>query len=298
MKMCVGAVSPRVIEEAAKLQVPQIVASRRQVDLNGGYTGLDQDHLVDLVKDLSNGVTQVVRDHGGPLQGGNDDDGTDSFDADLAASFDGLHIDVCQLPHREQVEALRSLLRRYKNAGVNLEVGGEHTAQHWNTYLLNVALDEGVIPSYVVINAGTRVWADKQYGSPVSANAMKSYRDEVMRITGGSGAVRTKLHNMDWVGGRVNHYGHLVDMYNIAPEFGCVEVNAILSVLPFDLAQDLLIHAYGTAAWRRWFKDGEGTWLERAKCAVRYIVNDYPLHLGRQEDIYVRSVIRDAIAAG
>ena len=113
MKLAVGAVSRRVVEEAAKLQVHQIVASRAQVNETGGYTGMTSRELVEIVKQQGNGKTEVVRDHGGPLQSGFNDDGIESLQDDVNAGFDGLHLDVCKLPRADQPKTLRALIKQF-----------------------------------------------------------------------------------------------------------------------------------------------------------------------------------------
>jgi len=286
MKLCVGAVSRRVVEEAAKLQVHQIVASRRQVDIGGGYTGLDQKELVELVSELSDDKTDVVRDHGGPGQGAQYDDGTDSLDADVEAGFDGLHLDVCKLPSGVQETALRTLVRRYRYSA-NIEIGGEHDSQEWNERLREAS---GIEPNYLVIGFNSFVWADRQIGRPLPP-------DEVKKISERYG-FRTKIHNADWLGYR-KQYGDAVGAYNIAPEFARVEIDALLTVLPFGTARSLLTRAYASEKWGRWFNTDEGTWDERARCALRYIINDVNMP-GITSDMeeYVRSSIRDALIRG
>lgn len=296
MRLCVGAVSQRVVEEAAKLQVHQVVASRRQVDVGGGYTGYDQTTLVDTVKRLSEGNTKVVRDHGGPLQGGTDDDGRASLDADVQAGFDGLHLDVCQLPYDRQVTELLELLETYGNLGLTIEIGGEHDTQEHNALLLGAALAFGVEIDYAVVGFGSRVWADRQYGAP-------TYAGKLMLTSARANAlgVKTKIHNVDWVGGRVANYAGTVDAYNIAPEFGAVEIDALLTVLNSDVAYGLLEFAHKSKLWTRWFNANEGTWFDRAKCALRYLqwsseVQD--VTLSHDADQFVRMMIRDAIQRG
>lgn len=294
MKLCVGAVSQRVVEEAASLQVHQIVASRRQVDVGGGYTGYDQRDLVNVVARLSGGATKVIRDHGGPLQGGTTDDGTDSFRYDIQAGFDGLHLDVCLLPKNEQKEALRDLIRMHGRS-VPIEVGGEHDTQEWNDELLDVAISLGVQPTYQVVGAGTYVWADRQYGTllgPVLQDLTRHARER---------GIGTKAHNMDFIGNRLR-YDSMLDAYNIAPEFGMVEVRAVLTMLDHLDAMNLLVYAYLTDAWRRWFHADEGTWQDRAECALRYVLQDpmwqTMLKLNDEQEVFVRERIRDAIKCG
>jgi hypothetical protein len=299
MLLCVGAASRRIVEEAAKLQVHQIVASRRQVAYPTGYIGLSPKTLVALVRELSHGETLVVRDHGGPLQGGFDDDGTAAFDADVAAGFDGLHIDVCELPRDEQCERLVQLCKHYRgNSDVQIEVGGEHESPAWNTQLLSAVIIAGVRPSYVVVGAGTHVWADQQIGYVKSESTLRAARAYAHKMN-----IRTKVHNMDWVGNRLKL--DVFDAYNLAPELGQVEVRAVLTALPPNAAIALLEYAYNSGKWQRWFHADEGTRAARAECALRYLLEDdeyvdtyiSPDWSSACED-FVRRCVRDAIIKG
>lgn len=268
MKLCVGATSRRVVEEAARVQVHQIVASRSQVEGDYGYSGFTPETLVDTVKKFSDGTTEVVRDHGGPDLGGRGDY-LESLHADVAAGFDGLHVDVCKLPYEEQANALKFTLNELAGAPVSIEIGGEHEANDWNFHLMEVAIGEGITPSYVVAGFGSFVWMDRQCGRPVSTTHLENIT--YVNLRHGS---KTKIHNADWVGKRLEHYGEFVDAYNIAPEMGCLEVDLLLSQLHHGAVDDLLQYAYDTNKWRRWFNPHEGTWFDRAKCALRYLLED------------------------
>lgn len=295
MKLCVGAVSKRVIQEAAALKVHQIVASRRQVDVDGGYTGYNQSDLVKVVHAASGGVTHVIRDHGGPLQGGTADDGIDSLEYDVRSRFDGLHLDVCELPKNQQKEQLLYLARRFGRQ-IDIEVGGEHDSQSWNDELLDVVVHEGIVPRYAVVGAGTYVWADKQYGSLYHTSSFQYLTRHPRDYH-----IPTKAHNMDFVGNR-KAYDSMINAYNLAPELGMVEVSAILQMMNYDSVCSLLLYAYESELWRRWFHDDEGTWNERAQCAVRYLLEDEKaksyIHFNDDQEDYVRGCIRDAIRRG
>lgn len=297
MDLCVGAVSQRVIEEAAKCHVHQIVASRAQVNETGGYVGWDQFDLVQHVKYLSGGATLVIRDHGGPLQGGFEDDGIESFMADVTAGFNGLHIDVCKLPYLDQPKTLVKLVEQFGDQSVTIEVGGERVDQDWNDTLLNVVMSEtAVIPTYQVIDTGGHVWAERQVG-----HLRRRADVELLGWTARNYKIKTKAHNQDWFGRRLRYDG-VLDAYNIAPEFARVETDALLTVLPWSSADRLLQLAYDSGTWRRWFGDDEGTWDDRARCAVHYIMNQ-PEAAGvaavfGERDEFVRKAIRNAILAG
>ncbi len=261
------------------------------------YIGLSPESLVKLVRDLSDGETQVVRDHGGPLQGGFVDDGTEAFDEDVEAGFDGLHVDVCELPRERQCEHLVELCGRYADR-VDVEVGGEHESASWNTQLLGAVLSAGIRPSYVVVGIGTHVWADRQHGYVHDDRSIRAALAYARKVN-----IRTKMHNADWLGNRIKLHDKF-DAYNLAPELGQVEVRAILTALPPGNAQYLLEYAYQTNMWSRWFYAYEGTHTERAECAIRYLLEDPEvirlIHDPWSDDSeeYVRRCVRDAIANG
>lgn len=297
MKLCVGAVSRRVVEVAAELNVPQIIASRRQVDIGRGYTGYDQEGLVKAVRARSS-TTKIVRDHGGPGMSGlavDTDDDVESFEADIAAGFDILHVDVCKLPDMEQGTALAQRLDKLANR-VDVEVGGEHDSARHNMGLLRTAQMYTDRVVACVVDTGGHIGADTQRGflRPVKDVGIIS---SAIRGKG----VEAKAHNQDWFGARLA-YADVLDSYNIAPEFGQVEVEACLDMLEPKVAETLLVACYATNAWTRWFGALDGTWRQRATCALRYCM-ELPwaanlLQFGYDRETYVREAIRDAILRG
>ena len=293
MRLCVGAASRRVVEEAANLRVAQVVASRRQAgETAPGYTGYTSATLAETVRKLSGGATQAVRDHGGPYQNGDPhDDWTAALDADAGAGLDVLHLDVSNLPRNEQHAELARLCKRY-DGRAGIEVGGERDSQDWLNTLLKSAL-EACQPDAAVAAFGGRIWADRQCGSLASA----SRAAEITAFYARSG-VLAKAHNMDWAGGR---QAYLLDgLYNVAPELGNVEIDAWLRVLPHDHGAALLRRAYETGAWQRWFGPGQGTFFERSRAALRYHLESpwCAAVLDRYDDGPVREAIRDAVTAG
>lgn len=298
MKLCVGATSRRVVEEAARVQVHQIVASRSQVEGNYGYSGFTPETLVDTVRKFSDGETEVVRDHGGPGLGGRMDH-LEALHADVDAGFHGLHLDVCKLPYEEQTDALKHLVNEFAGAPVAIEVGGEHEENAWNFHLLQVALGENIIPRYVVAGFGSFVWMDRQCGRPIDPKELKLITEDNEAHN-----VKTKIHNADWVGKRVERYGQTVDAYNLAPELGCLEVDLLLMQLSSNAADDLLEYAYNSGKWSRWFNSNEGTWFDRAKCALRYLLNDdHVIELTKEfmphdGEEFIRARIREHILRG
>jgi len=296
MILCVGAASRRVVEEAAMLQVPQIIASCRQVAPGGGYIGLDPMQLVRAVDDLSGGKTDVVRDHGGPYQNGDpNDDWVKELNGDVDAGFNVLHLDVCKLPQEEQEAELLSLCGRYKNS-VDIEVGGERDPQEWLDVLLNTAMRE-CIPTFAILDVGGYIMEDRQRGTPRPVSWVEDHTARYNKR-----GTRTKAHNMDWMGDR-RRYAGVLDAYNVAPEYGAVEVDAWLLVLDPMNATKLLNAGYDSGHWSRWFGPHQGTQFDRAKCGLRYMLEDGGVKriletAGEGGDDFVRGCIRDVLLAG
>ena len=301
MEFCVGAVSRRVVEVACKLAkrdpriVGQIIASRRQVEHDSsGYTGFTSRELVEYVRKYSGARMAVVRDHGGPNQGWVEDDGVLSFDKDLEAGFTGLHLDVSRRPNYKQALELIALFEMYRDKGVWLEVGGEHDPPQWNLYLAMVLPAR---PDWVVMNTGTFVWADRQKGTLRPTADVKAET----RLFHSMG-IRTKAHNWDWLYRyELKDEIEYVDAYNVAPELASVEIEALMAVMSPMEVNDLLNHAWASRRWERWFSGSEGTFLERAKCAARYVLETPEVKrvrlTHRQED-FIRQRIEDALIAG
>lgn len=296
-ELCIGATSQLVVEEAARLGVAQIIASRRQVNADGGYTGMTQDGLVKIVRSISD-KTLVVRDHGGPYQNGETvDDWVSELDHDVHAGFDGLHLDVSKLPREEQRVELVRLAERYATR-VRLQVGGERDPQEWLNTLLAVVMVQGITPTHCVVQTDSMVLFDRQAGRLRSTIDI-SYITKCYREMG----TRSVAHNMDFVADRRTRFGSVVSAINLAPEIAVVETDAWLRAMPLHEVQLLLQRGHDSGKWQRWFKPNHGTRFERARCGLRYI---WAMELPRLQEqdwypaaeVYVREEVQDAIAAG
>jgi hypothetical protein len=296
-ELCIGATSQLVAEEAAKLGVAQVIASRRQVNGNGGYTGMTQRDLVNLVHHHSGGKTAVVRDHGGPHQNGETtDDWLAELNDDVIAGFDGLHLDVSQLPVDKQVDELVRLAGLYGHS-VKIQVGGERDIQEWLNVLLAATLARGVTPSHCVIAMGSRVMRDKQGGRLLTAMEAKLITKCYREL-----GVKSVAHNMDWVPDRSVFTG-AISAINLAPEIAVTETDAWLRAMPLGDARNMLDTGYESKAWTRWFRPADGTRFERARCGLRYIWAGLLPQLQQRSwyteaEEYVRGEVRDVITAG
>jgi hypothetical protein len=287
-----------VVEEAAKLGVAQIIASRRQVNAGGGYTGLTQRDLVKTVQDI-NPTVKIIRDHGGPYQNGDPHDNwVRELDEDERAGFDGLHLDVSTLPRDDQVKELQRLVNRYATSGVtSIQIGGERDSQAWLFVLLAATLAAGAHPSHCVTALGGHVHADRQCGELLSVPEARHVTLMYHAL-----GVKTVAHNTDFCDR--GKYSSAVDAMNVAPEFGVIETDAWLRAAGPDVASELLKSGYESQRWLRWFGAGSrGTRFERARCGLRYIWAELLPDLQQAEwypraEQYVRQEVSDAIAAG
>lgn len=299
MDLCVGATSRLVVEEAARLKVPQIIASRRQVNAAGGYTGMTQPELTQVVAELSGGATAVIRDHGGPFQGGDPSDlhWEDELDADVAAGFSGLHLDVSAVPRADQVALLQRLAGKYGSAGgVAIQVGGERDSQAWLYVMLAAALEAGVRPTHCVAALGGHAFGDRQCGEMISPQEARHITNSYHAL-----GVSSVAHNMDFCDR--GKYASSVDAVNVAPELGVIETDAWLRAVPPAAAGELLRLGHESQRWLRWFPGAAGTRLERARCGLRYIWAALLPDLRQRDwyplaEEYVRQEVRDAISAG
>jgi hypothetical protein len=281
------------------MAVDQIVISQRQCSLSHGYLGWNLDHIVDVINTGSEGCTVIVRDHGGPTDPHDTAGAFYRLCADVDAGFDVLHLDVCRLPHTEQLVALCHLVRTFSQYDrLELEVGGEREPNEWNAELVRCAYRAGSYPMTAVIEAGGHCWRDTNIGN-FDVDSFAAKKAELLE----AGAYAVKAHNMDWARKERQTPAFLahVDAMNIAPEFAQVEIDAWLAVASPEDTIDLLAAGYDGHGWEHWYGPGEGTLAQRARTGLRYVLeqDDVRRILDRYSDHeeHVRSKIRAAIRA-
>ena len=94
-KYYIGALSKNIVDvliDRSNSYSPGIIASRRQIDFDGGYcSGWSSQIFSSYIKSINPDIL-ICRDHGGPGQGRYPDDGKQSFIID-SNIFDLIHID-------------------------------------------------------------------------------------------------------------------------------------------------------------------------------------------------------------
>jgi tagatose-1,6-bisphosphate aldolase non-catalytic subunit AgaZ/GatZ len=316
-KNCVDA----TIELADEYKAPlMLIASRRQIDseqFGGGYVGnWTTKQFADYVneKDVNKNII-LARDHGGPWQNELEKNqnmslkdamqsAKDSYRADIDAGFHMLHIDpsvdIHYQPNIDQVlERVYELYdfcwsyAQQKNQDIIFEIGTEeqsgsnnsqeeleYTLENMRKFCKNNKIP---FPSFVVIQAGTRVMETKNIGSfdsPIRvANELPSEIQipQMVNICHKYG-IFMKEHNTDYLSTDSLQWQPRLGIHaaNIAPEFGVAETKAFVDILKegghTDLLDEFLKISYNSMKWKKWMlKDTDANDTDRAIIAGHYI---------------------------
>jgi len=316
-KNCVDA----SIELAEQYKIPlMLIASRRQIDsehFGGGYvenwkTKEFSDYVLE--RDKNQNII-LARDHGGPWQ--NELEKTQkmnlkdamqsakkSFQSDIDAGFHMLHIDpsidIFTQPNIDQVlERVYELYdfcwsyAKKKNQDIIFEIGTEEQSGSNNTqeeleYTLEqmrkfCKSNKMPFPSFIVIQAGTRVMETKNIGSfdsPIRvANELppEIQIPKMISICEKHG-IFMKEHNTDYLSTESLKWQPRLGIHaaNIAPEFGVSETKALIAILKENKCDDLLDEflkiSYDSEKWKKWMlKDTDANDLDRAIIAGHYV---------------------------
>jgi hypothetical protein len=316
-KNCVDA----SIELAEQYKTPlMLIASRRQIDseqFGGGYVeNWSTRQFADYVrsKDINKNII-LARDHGGPWQNELEKkqnmnleeamkSAKDSYKADIDAGFHMLHIDPSVDIHSqpnvdqilERVYELYDFCWSYaqeKNQDIIFEIGteeqsGSNNSQEELEYTLEnmrkfCKNNNMPFPSFIVIQAGTRVMETKNMGSfdlPIRvANELppEIQIPQMINICNKYG-IFMKEHNTDYLSTDSLRWQPRLGIHaaNIAPEFGVTETKAFIDILKegghTDLLDEFLRISYESMKWKKWMlKDTDANDIDRAIIAGHYI---------------------------
>ena len=316
-KNCVDA----TIELADQYNSPlMLIASRRQIDseqFGGGYVeNWSTKQFSDYVrsKDINKNII-LARDHGGPWQNELEKNknmnlkdamqsAKDSYRADIDAGFHMLHIDpsidIHSQPTADQIlERVYELYdfswsyAQQKGKDIIFEIGTEeqsgsnnskeeleYTLESMRKFCKNNKLP---FPSFIVIQAGTRVMETKNIGSfdsPIRiANELppEIQIPQMIDICNKFG-IFMKEHNTDYLSTDSLKWQPRLGIHaaNIAPEFGVAETRAFISILKEeghnDLVEEFLKISYESMKWKKWMiKNTDANDTDRAIIAGHYV---------------------------
>jgi tagatose-1,6-bisphosphate aldolase non-catalytic subunit AgaZ/GatZ len=316
-KNCVDA----SIELAEQYKSPLLlIASRRQVDseeFGGGYVeNWTSKHFSDYVsdKDVNKNII-LARDHGGPWQSDIEkkqnmnlneamQSAKNSYQADIDAGFQMLHIDpsvdIHSQPSIDQVlERVYELYEfcwsyaQHKNKDIIFEIGteeqnGSNNSKEELEYTLEKMkifcnANKIIYPSFVVIQAGTRVMETRNIGSFESPVRIVNELPPEIQIPQmikicNKYKIFMKEHNADYLSTEALRWQPRLGIHaaNIAPEFGVAETRSFLDILQQNnetvLYEEFLKISYDSMKWKKWMlKDTDASDLDRAIIAGHYV---------------------------
>jgi len=316
-KNCVDA----TIELADQYKAPiMLIASRRQIDseqFGGGYVeNWTTKQFADYVneKDVNKNII-LARDHGGPWQNELEksqnmslkdamQSAKDSYRADIDAGFHMLHIDpsidIHSQPNIEQtLERVYELYdfcwshAQEKKQDIIFEIGTEEQSGSNNSkeeleYTLESMkkfcnTNKIPFPSFIVIQAGTRVMETKNIGSFESPVRIKNELPPEIQIPQmieicNKYGIFMKEHNTDYLSTESLKWQPRLGIHaaNIAPEFGVAETKAFVEMLKkeghTDLLTDFFQISYNSMKWKKWMlKNTNASDEDRAIIAGHYI---------------------------
>lgn len=235
-----------------------LIASRRQIDCLKGYVNNFTDYeFKTFVKNLNNSII-IARDHGGPSQGLNDDDGFNSLYFD-ALNFDLIHVDVWRTYKNIELAAIKTAeyIQYCENIKGNwYEVGTEqdireYTHEDLKKFLdiLNFELRETFKKIvFGVIQSGTSLKKGKNYGIYDESRLV-----EMVKICKAFG-LKSKEHNGDYLDPNLirQKFSIGLDAINIAPELGGIETKIVLKTLNSEEKNIFFNLCLQSNKWQRW----------------------------------------------
>ena len=257
-----------------------LVPSRRQVEcmpLGGGYVNKwNTDSFIKYT-----GSTLVLRDHAGPGQGLNMDDGLESLREDINAGLKFIHIDPWKKCNNIN-EAVKKTAQLIKfclsiDPSCHFEVGTEsaiypYKANELEIFLSGLEKEVGKGFSnivYGVVQSGTQILGLENIGS-FDLQESSAMCDIVHKF-----GLLAKEHNSDYLTAKEfeERKNAGVDSFNIAPEFGVLETKTVLDLLSNDkiLSEQFQDLAYNSRKWEKWVNKPP-TKIEAATICGHYVL--------------------------
>ncbi|GAC15211.1 class II D-tagatose-bisphosphate aldolase non-catalytic subunit [Aliiglaciecola lipolytica] len=325
--LCSGPMSKNCIDASLniskELNIPQVlIASRRQIDsaeFGGGYVAqFDTETFSRYVKDQNVTNVFLARDHGGPWQSEVEQKSNlnlsesmasakRSFEADIDAGFDFIHIDP-SIPIQNEDLTFNKILERlfelyehcYNYAqktkkNIQFELGTEEQ----NGYAQN--LDEFecflnetekfckknsiIKPTFVVAQTGTKVMETRNVGVfdngdyKAQLHCIQHIKDSI-QICNRYG-IWLKEHNTDYLSNEALSLRPSLGVHasNVAPEFGVVETRGLLYLMEkFGFEDELNTFsqvALDSNKWNKWMlPETQATDLDKVSICGHYVFSD------------------------
>ena len=273
IKYFIGPMSKNVVDTIVEFcketgNVIAFIPSRRQVEWDGGYVNdWTTEEFSKYVMTLP-----IQRDHGGPGQGNNDDDGFESLAYD-AKYFDLIHIDPWKKYPRYS-DGLEKTIEMIKfaydiNPKLIFEVGTEEAIRPFEAEELDqlvidlwAALPKEIYSKikYLVIQSGTSLKGTNQTGE-YNSDRLKQMIKVAKRHN-----LLSKEHNGDYIPVETikEKFDLGLDAINIAPEFGLIETLTYLSEIKDEKTFDKFWQiCYDSKRWVKWVNPGFDPYMNK-----------------------------------
>jgi uncharacterized protein YlbG (UPF0298 family) len=273
IKYFIGPMSKNVVDAIVEFcketgNIIAFIPSRRQVEWDGGYVNnWTTEEFSNYVMTLP-----IQRDHGGPGQGNNDDDGFESLAYD-AKYLDLIHIDPWKKYPRYS-DGLEKTIEMIKfaydiNPKLIFEVGTEEAIRPFEAEELDqlvidlwAALPKEVYSKikYLVIQSGTLLKGTDQTGE-YNSDRLKQMIKVAKRHN-----LLSKEHNGDYIPVETikEKFDLGLDAINIAPEFGLIETLTYLGEIKDEKTFDKFWQiCYDSKRWVKWVNPGFDPYMNK-----------------------------------
>ncbi len=240
-----------------ELPTPTFIPSRRQVDLQGGY--VSNLTMATLRHRVSHSAL-IERDHAGPQQGSQSDDGWESLLED-ACHADILHIDPWKsLPaYEDGLEWTVAAIHRCLdvNPQLTFEVGTEEAIRRFEVYEVDrllADLQARLTPHafaairFVVIQCGTALKEGHNTGE-FDAERLR----RMLEVVASYGKT-AKEHNGDWISPATVAAKAAIGLrhINIAPEMGEIESRTLYDMFTPSDKEAFFEICWKSRKWEKW----------------------------------------------
>ena len=238
-----------------------IIPSRRQIDYLGGYSN---NWTTEQISNYSSDLI-IMRDHGGPGQGAEEDDGYLSLEHDCK-HFNYIHIDPWKKyssfdeGSKWTLEMIKFCLS--KNPKIKFEVGTEEAIRKFepkdlekllNFLKSNLTKNEFLQIKYLVIQSGTSLSSNQNTGN------FDLKRLNKMVNVAKKNNLKSKEHNGDYIPEKLIKLkmSKGLDSINIAPEFGLIETQTYLNKInnQKELFERYWEICYQSKKWVKWVSE-------------------------------------------
>ena len=309
IKFYIGPMSKNVVDSVIEVSQEHnifgLIPSRRQVEHNGGYVN---NWRTDSFAKYIEGRVPICRDHGGPNQGIEQDEGFQSLSWDLKY-FNIIHLDPW-LKYKDYNEGLARTVSSLnyvheRNPDILFEVGTEEalrkfTVQELDRLLTDLSRELSEVAfsriAYAVVQSGVGLDLGKQINTG-SFNAERL--SEMVKVCREHG-VLSKEHNGDYLTKEEvsTRFELGLTSINIAPEFGQIETLCYLEEMGEDIESYYQI-CLSSGKWKKWVDsdfDPSANKKELIKICGHYVLSDPEfIKIKPNIDSKIKSVIKDHI---